>query len=136
LSAFLTFTTLSAKETAMAPSSARPRIEWQDAGDVAVLNVTDRWLRDEHTIIALFDEVDRLAEASGRRQLVLNFGRVEYLASYAMGKLVGLHKKLQESGGRLALCSLTPVVAEIIDILKLRRLFHIYTTEQEALQSF
>lgn len=46
-----------------------------------------------------------------------------------------LNKKLKPPAGRLALCNLTPVVNEIV-IMRLRREFNIYPTEQEALQSF
>ena len=68
--------------------------------------------------------------------IVLVVTAAAWIASYAVGRLISLNRKVEAAGGRLALCSLTPVVTEIIDIMQLRRLLQIYGTEQEALQSF
>jgi anti-sigma B factor antagonist len=110
--------------------------EFEDAGGVAVVRFTTKAIRDERIIRSVFDQLDRLIEEPGRKKLILNFAGVEAFASYAIGKLIVLNNKLQAPAGRLALCSLTPIVEEIIDIMKLRRLFNLYRDEQEALQSF
>jgi anti-anti-sigma factor len=110
--------------------------EWEDAGGVAVVRFTTKVIRDDRIIRPLFAQLDRLVEDAGRRNLVLNFRGVDAFASYAIGKLIVLNRKLQPPEGRLALCDLTPTVDEIVDIMKLRREFHIYPTEPQALESF
>jgi anti-sigma B factor antagonist len=110
--------------------------EWEDSGGVAVIRFTTRAIRDDRIIRTLFEQIERLADEAGKPRMLLNFNGVEAFASYAIGKLIVLNNKLRPPAGRLALCSLTANVNEIIDIMKLRRQFNIYESEQEALQSF
>ncbi len=109
--------------------------EWEEAGGVAVLRFTTPSLRDEHVIRLVFAQIDQLL-AAGRSRLVLNFSGLEAFASYAVGRLILLNNKLQKPGERLALCCLTPLVDEILDIMNLRKTFHIYASERQALESF
>ena len=111
-------------------------VEWENAGGVNVVRFTTTTIRDDRIIRSIFEQVDQLLAETGCNQLILNFSGVEFFASYTIGKLVVLSKKLQPPTGRLALCCLTDAVQEIIDIMNLRKQFHIYLTEQEALESF
>jgi anti-anti-sigma factor len=120
----------------MSSPPGRHYFEWEDSAGVTVVRFTTNAIRDDRIIRAMFDQLDRLLESAGRHKVVLNFAGVEAFASYAIGKLILLNKKLQPPIGRLALCSLTPIVDEIIDIMRLRREFNIYKTEQQAIESF
>jgi anti-anti-sigma factor len=119
----------------MAEPAPRHDFEWEDAGGIAVVRFTTNVLREERIIRALYDQLDQLVTA-GRTRVVMNFAGVEAFASYAIGKLIVLNDRLQPPGGRLALCALTPVINEIMDIMRLRKRFNIYATEREALESF
>ncbi len=120
----------------MSAPAARHNFEWEDAGGIAVVRFTTNILRDDRIIRELFDQLDEELVATGRNRIVLNFAGVEAFASYAIGRLIALNTKLPGQGGRLALCNLTPVVAEIIDIMALRKRFAIYDNERAALESF
>lgn len=113
----------------------RHYFEWEDSGGVAVVRLTVTVLRDERVIRELFEQLDKLV-AEGRKNVVLNLSGLEAFASYAIGKLILFDNKLQPPDGRLALCALSPMVGEIMDIMRLRRKFNIYATEREALDSF
>jgi anti-anti-sigma factor len=120
----------------MPPATERHWLESEEIGGVTVVRFLMRTLRAEEAIAAVFTQLDRLVTDGNCRKLVVNFGNVDIFASYAVGRLISLKRKVETAHGRLALCSLTPVVTEIMDIMQLRRMFHIYATEQEALQSF
>jgi anti-anti-sigma factor len=105
--------------------------EWEDIGGVAVVRFNTPYLRDEHAIRDFFDPLLEMVE-SGRDKMIINFSGVESFASYAIGKLLTLNSKLGKPKV-LALCDLTPIVAEIIDIMALRKVLRIYQTEREAL---
>jgi anti-sigma B factor antagonist len=81
-----------------------------------------------------------LVEEHGRKDLLLNFGNVELVGSYLLGKLLGLQRRIKKANGRLALCqigpNINPIVYEAFDICGLTKCFPIYVEEQEALQSF
>jgi anti-sigma B factor antagonist len=110
-------------------------LERDDRGDVTVVRLKLLRLGDDDAQ-AVFKQVYSLVDDMGRSKLVLSLGPVEYLPSMALGKLVMLNRKAQAAGGRLALCQLTAGAREILDATHLSQLFHLYGTEQEAVQSF
>jgi anti-anti-sigma factor len=72
---------------------------------------------------------DRLAgELAGLTagNLLLDFSRVEWLASVELGTLVGFYKRLTAAGGRLALCNLTERVAEVLVVTRLDTLLEVW----------
>jgi anti-sigma B factor antagonist len=119
----------------MSAPASQHYIEWEDAGGVVVIRFTTPYLRDDRIIRVVFEQIDQLL-AAGRSKIAMNLGGLEAFASYAIGKLIVLNDKLQPPGARLALYNLSPMVNEIVDIMKLRKRFNIYPTEQAALESF
>jgi anti-anti-sigma factor len=118
-----------------APPS-KHHFEWEDAGGIVVVRFTTKVLRDDRIIRTLFDQLDEQFVSAGRNRIVIDFGDLEAFASYAIGRLIALNDKLPRQGGRLALCNLAPAVAEIIDIMNLRKRFNIHDTQRDALESF
>ena len=59
------------------------------------------------------------------RQLLLDFGKVQFLSSIVLGKLITLSKKAKATGGRLIFCNVRPEMAELFEITKLNQLFEI-----------
>jgi anti-anti-sigma factor len=118
----------------MSTSEDRHYMEWHDVGGVAVVRFTTAFLRDERVIRSVFDELDDLV-ASGKKKMLIDFTGLEAFASFAIGKLLKLNDRLRAEG-RLALCALTPIIDEILDIMNLRKTFHIYPDERSALESF
>ena len=120
----------------MSAQPRRRRLEVEDIGDVTVVNFTDRKILDEQNIQAIGEQLFSLVDQEGRRNLLLNFGNVEYLSSAALAKLITLNKKLQQVGGRLVLCNIDPQIYEVFEITKLDKFFNIQKEEQAALQAF
>jgi anti-anti-sigma factor len=114
----------------------QPLLEVERVGDIAVV----RFLQQRLLHNDLIEDIDRqlleVAEHDGCSDFVLHFGNVESMTSAMAGKLVGLHRRVEELGGRLALCEVGPFLMEIFKILNLPRLIDIYPDEQSALQSF
>ena len=110
-------------------------LEREDFGDVTVVRLKPPKDLDDDTIREVFTPIYSLVSDMGRSNLVLNLAPVEYLPSMALGKLVMLNRKVQAAQGSLALCQLSPTVAEILESTRLNELFHLYATEQEALSS-
>jgi anti-sigma B factor antagonist len=91
---------------------------------------------NEFEIQALGEQLYGLVDQANRRKLLLDFSTVEFLSSAALGKFVGLDKKLKAVGGKLVLCNIAPQIAEIFDLTRMRRVFKIFDDEQEGLQAF
>jgi anti-sigma B factor antagonist len=113
----------------------RPWLEVEQVGAVTVVRPTRADLLDEMVINTMGSQLYSLVDELDCRRIVLDMGRVKRLASGMLGKIIGLHKKLQAAGGRLALCKVAQPLVEAFETLRLNRLFGIHGEEQEALQS-
>jgi anti-anti-sigma factor len=87
-------------------------------GPVTVATLTEASL-DHLTAESVGDELIALARGLGRAELRLDFDRVEYLCSTALGKLIYLNKSLVAGGGRLALVNLDPDLYEVFSLTRL-----------------
>jgi anti-sigma B factor antagonist len=120
----------------MSSQPKRRRLELEQIGDVTVVNFIDKKILDEQSIQTIGEQLFSLVDQENCRQMLLNFGNVEFLSSAALGKLIKLKKKLEEVQGRLILCNISPQIFEVFEITKLDRYFTIQKEEQEALQAF
>ena len=82
-------------------------------------------------------ELYRLVDEEDRRKLVLDFERVQYLSSQAIGIILTLNKKL--SGlkySKLVLCGVGPKLMELLKITRLDRILTLKPTQREAVKVF
>jgi stage II sporulation protein AA (anti-sigma F factor antagonist) len=86
----------------------------------------------EESALDIGSQLSQLAEKSGCRRFVLNLGMVRCPSSTMLGKLIAFHKQVKRRGGELTLCSLTPEVAARFETMRLNKLFHICSTEEQA----
>ncbi|VTR96880.1 STAS domain-containing protein [Tuwongella immobilis] len=120
----------------MTSQPRKRRLDVEDHGDIAVVTFIDNKIIDEQNINAIGEDLVRLVEELGRRKILLNFSRVEFLSSAALGKLINLNRKLQGVKGTLVLCGISKEISEVFKITRLDKLFKIKATESEALASF
>jgi len=66
----------------------------------------------------------------------LNLAEVDFINSSGLGILVSLMKEIRLHRGRLTLSNLVSYVQEIFEITQLSRIFEIFTSQEEALNSF
>jgi anti-anti-sigma factor len=66
-------------------------------------------------------QLQGLADEPGRGALVLDFRNVESLNSGEIATLIGLHRKLTASGGRLTLGNVPPHLYEVFERTRLDR---------------
>jgi anti-sigma B factor antagonist len=123
-------------ETKSVSPPHRRRLEVEEIGDVTVVTFVDRKLLDKQNVEIVGEELFRLVDEGGRRKILLNFGNVEYLSSTMNGKLITLHKKMQNIHGRLVFCNIDPQIYEVFEITKLNKFFYILRDEQTALLAF
>ena len=70
------------------------------------------------------------------RRLLIDFGETTYLNSTAVGVLVAAHTTYAKREWQLKLCAMTKHVHLIFAITNLNKIFSVYDTREEALQSF
>ena len=116
--------------------AAHRRLEVSEVGDVTVVRFVDRKILDEASIQELGTELFQLVEQENRGKLVLNFSKVDFLSSAALGKLITLDKKVKARSGKLKLSNIRPEIYEVFAITKLNKLFDIKNDEADALAAF
>ena len=90
------------------PSHVKARTE---AG-VLVLTILDQQVTGEEQCLALREELLDAA-GQGSQKIAVDFQHVEYVSSVAFRPLLSLHRRVHQLEGRLVLCNLQPLVAEI-----------------------
>ncbi len=80
----------------------------------------------------LFDEL--LAE--GEHSYVIDMAGVEFMDSSGLAALVRLFKRVRIGEGDVKLCGVRPEVLKIFELTRLNRVFDIFETRAEAVESF
>ena|SRR5207302_1411815 len=86
---------------------------------VLVLSITEPQLQGDTLVESLRRELRAAVTEPGVHKVVLDFRLVKSVASEAFRPLLSLRRKLEESGGRMALCNLSPVVAKTFQVTRL-----------------
>jgi anti-sigma B factor antagonist len=109
-------------------------------------DVKTEQVSDNTTVIALSGEVDlytapefkqQLLETIGQgaKEVIVDLSDTTFIDSTTLGVLVGGVKRLRPDGGRLSLVCSDRNITKIFEITGLDKVFPIYESRDEALQS-
>ncbi len=84
---------------------------------------------DPESISVLVEDLFELAQESGQPHLYLDFAEIRQVASVVMGKLLALHARLREHGGRVILQSLNPLPYETLQAARLTEILEVHMKE-------
>ena len=94
-------------------------------------------LMDPIVLEEIGKELYRLVDEEDRRKLVLDFEKVQYLSSQAIGIILTLNKKLgQLKGSKLVLCGVGPKLMELLKITRLDRILTVKPSQHEGVKVF
>jgi anti-sigma B factor antagonist len=113
---------------------AKRLLEVQTIDNVAHVSIMQGRILDDQIIQQFGDQLNSLVDQAGHERILLNFQKVEYLSSAALGKLVVLRKKIEAVKGKLALSNIDDSIFEAFKITGFDRIFKIFAEEQEASQ--
>jgi anti-sigma B factor antagonist len=103
-------------------------------GDVTVLHILESRLIYESLDPIQAKFVD-LVE-SGTRKIVIDFAKVDYLDSFAVGFIMDMYRRVNNHNGVLKLCGLQPRVRKILSITRVDNVIDIHPTLDDALAAF
>lgn len=103
-------------------------------GNVTVLFVREERV-DAHNSESLKSEIVRLFEG-GTKHLLIDLKEVRFIDSSGLGVLVSGFKNASTRQGSIKLCSLQSQVKSMFELTRLQRVFDIYPTVDEALESY
>lgn len=108
----------------------------QSMRDVTVINFADASILDSQQVQQIGDELYALVDQQARRKIILDFEKVRFLSSSALGLLITLKKKSDQIKGRLALCNMRGELRKVFKITNLEKMFDFFESEEKALESF
>jgi anti-sigma B factor antagonist len=109
-------------------------IEEKDCEGVVILKLDGRITVGKEAT-ALRSAVDALNTA-GKRNLVLNLAKVDYIDSTGLGALVMMANSMRKNGGNVKLLSLNRRNIELLVMTKLATVFEIFSDEHDAINSY
>ena len=121
----------------MIAPSMNPHFTVHPFKDYSVVEFRTPSLMDPIVLEEIGKELYRLVDEEDRRKLVLDFERVQYLSSQAIGIILTLNKKLSTlKYNKMVLCGVGPKLMELLKITRLDRILTIKPTQQDAVKVF
>ncbi|WP_165226734.1 STAS domain-containing protein [Aquisphaera insulae] len=102
----------------------------REAGDALVLHFDSSAGLNDFRSSSLRDSIYAVVQQRETPLIVLDLDQIDYLSSSGVAILVGLKRRIDTRGGKLALFNVQPVVSDLLKVMKLDRYFPI--TEDEA----
>ena len=110
------------------------QISEREAGSVTVVELSGRVTLGDGDIL-LTDKLRSLVH-QGKKNVLLNLSRVNYVDSAGLGALVSGYTTITREGGTLKLANVTTRLQHLLSITKLLTVFESFDSEDEALRSF
>lgn len=105
----------------------------EQKGDVFILRIKGRLdaICSPLTEKRVFEAINE-----GQYKLLLDMSGVSYLSSAGMRMLLSVTKRLRSMSGKLAICSVTSNVVDVLKMSGFDHALHVFKTEEEALKFF
>jgi anti-sigma B factor antagonist len=94
-----------------------PQFTAQTVGDILIVTLTES--QADISSQQLGHDLDAAVRESGARKVIVDLGQIQYLWAAAFRPLLRLRRKVQAMNGRLVLCGLPPMVADVFHVVAL-----------------
>ena len=102
-------------------------------GPTTVILLRGPHISDQVYVDHLGEDLIEVLETAASPDLLIDFSEIDFLTSSLLGRLIRVHKRAREAGGRLRLCSIRPRILEIFEITQLDRIMDIHPSADDAL---
>ena len=107
----------------------------QTIDDYTVIEFITPSLMDPLVLESTAQALYKIVDEEDHRKIIMDFEKMQYLSSQAIGIVLAMHKKLNSlKNSRLVLCSVGPKLMELIKLTRLDRLLTIKPTQKEAVK--
>src|SRR5262245_55389723 len=104
-------------------------LEVKEVGDATHIRFVDITTLDEKRIRDIGEGLFGLVEQLGSRRICFDLGNVQYLSSAGLDTFIMLHKKINDSGGKMILYNVNPTLIEVFEVTKLTKVFTIQRSQ-------
>lgn len=108
----------------------------QQISDNTVVEFTSPSLMDPIELEQIAQQLYKLIDEQDKRRIILDFEKVQYLSSQAIGILLAMQKKLSAlKKSNLILCGVGARLMELLRITRLDKVLTIKPSQKEAIKS-
>lgn len=117
----------------MGISDSMTELKAEQKGDIFILRIKGRLDAVSSPLAEkkIFEAIN-----SGHSKLLLDMSGVTYLSSAGMRMLLSITKRLRTMSGKLAICSVTISVVDVLKMSGFDHALHLFKTEDEATRQF
>ncbi|MBN1559244.1 STAS domain-containing protein [candidate division KSB1 bacterium] len=90
---------------------------------------------DAHTAPELENELEKLI-AEERFNIIVNFKDLTYISSAGLGVFMGYIENIRDNQGDIKMCSMSPKIFRVFDLLGFPTLYDIVQEEDRAIELF
>lgn len=114
---------------------AEPLFTVQKVEKYSVVEFRTNSLMNPSELEQIATDLYRLVDEEDRRYLILDFEKVKYLSSQAIGIVLTLHKKLSQlKNTSFVLCGVGPPLMQLLKITRLDRVLTVKPSQREAVK--
>lgn len=100
------------------------KLDCSEEGGIVNVNVEGRIVHGE---VDMTDDPlkARLGPDVYKNKILINLEKTEFVDSAGISWLLIVHKRCREAGGTMVIHSITPMVRQVLNVLRLDRVFHL-----------
>ena len=103
----------------------------KEYGSTVVLQMKGSFFTEDELHKAIMDDAGR-----DNRQLILNMAECQMMNSVAIGAMMRGYANYRGRGGEIRLCCLPKRIDDLLTMTKLRQIFRVFDSEEDAVSSF
>ncbi len=111
------------------------RIGLREKNDVVILDLAGEIILSGEEVPSLHKLITEQLSL-GKKKILLNFGKVDFIDSYGIGDIVAAYTAIQKKKGDLKFSSLSDKIWLIFNYSGLTKIFELFDNEEKALKSF
>ncbi len=113
-----------------------PKLVLRTVADITLARFREPAILEATLVERLGTQLYRLVDEQHCRKLILDFTKVQFLASGAVGIVIALQRRMASAQGRLVICGLRKELMRVFQILNVEKVFSFCANEVEALSVF
>jgi len=116
-------------------SEAMTDLLWEEKDGVLIARLVVSGPISDEDIDSIGQELMKSPKRSAGK-ILLNLQDIEFIYSALLGKLVALRRQCKQNKTDLKLCSIRPVIMDVMKVARFDEIFEIYSSEQKTITTF
>ena len=80
-------------------------------------------------------DIQEIINSKSSKRVAIDFSKVAFASSLALGALVAIRKRLKEAGGELAVFGINETIEKVLRTMRLDEVFSVCSNEAEAIST-